>query len=286
MKRGHWYRAAGASLIAAALTARYVARWRRGRGQRHGEHDPLLGRAYIGLDLSDPYAASPRPCDVAMLSQGLECSFTTWDFQEDGTGIIPEAAIGRSFILAIDGPQGLAGADGAVSRESERLVAAPGRTGYRLPEPGKPYNGLIMGSVRLFQNLVALSPRFRLIGMEGIDDAVANLLEAFPGGAWRVAGGVGLPAKRTLEGRRARLDLVRQLDIRLPAEPELPSADQFDALMAAWTAWCFGNGLASKKGLPPTRDPETGIIREGYVVLPAPELADDGRTPRGVVAPV
>ena len=84
---------------------------------RRGKGDRGLGggRCFIGLDLSDPTAENKRPCDYAVLDSDLVCTFGQWEYREDAARIIPDRALGRSFILAIDGPQGLAVSPGPPS---------------------------------------------------------------------------------------------------------------------------------------------------------------------------
>lgn len=282
--RSRIYGAAGASLVAAAVAGRYVAKWRRHRTIRQGSGDRQVGggRCYIGLDLADPNAKSPRPADLAVLDGDLHCTFANWTYREDGTGIIPTKAIGRSFILAVDGPQGLAGFPGATVRESEKAVNAPGRSPYELPEPGKPYAGFITGSVRLFHHLVNSGSRFRLLGLDGVTARDANLLEVYPGGAWRDLSETPLPPKRTIDGRQARFDLLRRLGVEFDTAAA-PTTDQLDAAMAAWVALRFDMGGARVEGLPPVRDEAARVLREGYVVRPGALAAD---VPPDVVAPV
>ena len=270
------YGAAGASVLAAAVTARYIAKWRQRRTTGHGGGGREIGggRCFVGLDLSDPTALQQRPCDYAVLDTELVCTFGQWDYREDGSHIIPNRAVGRSFILAIDGPQGLAGAPDATMRESERRVNAPGRTPFMLPTDGRPYAGLITGSVRLFHRLVESGRRFRLLGLDGTPASDTTLIEVFPGGAWKlVSNGTQLPAKRTLNGRRTRTELLAGLGVQLP-DGDTPTDDQLDAAMAAWTAYKLWVGEAVIAGEGPRLDTETGVIREGYVVQPEP--APDG----------
>ena len=265
------YGAAGASVLAAAVTARYIAKWRQRRTMQHrgGGREIGGGRCFIGLDLSDPTAAQQRPCDYAVLDTELVCTFGQWDYREDASHIIPDRAIGRSFILAIDGPQGLAGSPDAAMRASERRVNAPGRTPYTLPADGKPYSGLIIGSVRLFQRLVESGSRFRLLGLDGTPASNATLIEVFPGGAWKViSNGTKLPKKRTLEGRQARTEMLTTLGVQLPSEDSFTD-DQLDAAIAAWTAYKLWLGEAVIEGEGPRWDADAGVIREGYVVQPA-----------------
>ena len=281
------YGAAGASLIAAAITARYVARWRRRRSLRRAGQDDRPsggGRFVIGLDLADPYAAKKRRCDVAVVDPDLHCTFDDWVFDEAGSGIVPTRALGRSFILAIDGPQGLAGERDATMRQSERLVNAPGHTPYAFPDDGRPYAGLITASVKLFYRLATSGSRFRLLGLDGIPPSDANLMEVFPGAAWREVAERPLPAKRTQQGRSARYELLQRLGLTFD-DDGLPTDDQLDAAMAAWVAHRFDFEDVRIEGQAPELDDEAGVIREGYIVQPAaaaPLAAGDAET----VAPV
>ena len=267
------YGAAGASVLAAAVTARYIAKWRQRRTMRQGGGREIGGgRCFIGLDLTDPTAEQKRPCDYAVLDSELVCTFGQWDYREDASHIIPDRALGRSFILAIDGPQGLAGSREATMRVSERRVNAPGRTPFTLPSDGRPYSGLITGSVRLFHRLVENGGRFRLLGLGGTSASDTTLIEVFPGGAWKVvSAGTQLPSKRTLEGRRIRTELLTGLGVQLPSE-DTPTDDQLDAAMAAWSAYKLWVGEAVIEGEGPRLDTETGVIREGYIVQPAPAV--------------
>jgi hypothetical protein len=281
-----WYSTAGASLVAAAVTARYVSKWRRHRSlRRRGQGDRAAsGRLFIGLDLTDPTAAKKRPCDIAVLDADLVCSFHRWSYAEDGHGIIPSRALGRGFILAIDGPQGLAGDPDAIMRESERLVNAPGHSPHDLPTDGRPYAGFITGSVKLFHRLVTSGSRFRLLGMDGIGPSEANLLEVFPGGAWRIVADTPLPPKRTVDGRKARYEILQQLGLQFPSEA-LPTNDELDAAMAAWVARCYDDGQSRAEGRAPELDAAAGVVREGYVVQP--ELIPEEQTEvADAVAPV
>ena len=238
----------------------------------------------IGLDLADPYAAKKRRCDVAVVDPDLHCTFDDWVFDEGGSGIIPSRALGRSFILAIDGPQGLAGERDATMRHSERLVNAPGHTPYDFPGDGRPYAGLITASVKLFYRLVTSGGRFRLLGLDGVPPSDANLMEVFPGAAWRKAAERRLPAKRTEEGRAARFELLQKLGLTFD-DDGLPTDDQLDAAMAAWVAHRFDFEDVRIEGQAPELDEAAGVIREGYIVQPAP-AAEPGAGGAETVAPV
>ena len=273
-----WFKAVGFSLVAGAVTARYVSKWKRSRLlHRHfapSEREAVGGRHFVGLDLTDPTAAKPRSCDVAVLDPELRCEFSVWDYEEHGAGIVPESVLGRSFILAVDGPQGLAGKKEATVRESERITKTPGRTPYTWPENGKPYAGFITGSVKLFYQLVTSGSRFRLLGFNDIPLREVNLLEVFPGAAWRALAGQRLPRKNLKVGRQARLTLLRTVGVQFPdqfSDSKPPTADQLDAAMAAWTAYCFDHGDQGgyiQHGFPPKMDGDNGVLREGFIVQP------------------
>ena len=291
-----WYKAAGASIIAAGVAARYVSKWKRGRTlARRGladQREAPSGRYYIGIDLTDPRssAGAPKPCDVAVLDPQLTCQFSQWTYSERGESIVPEVALGRSFILSIDGPQGLTGNKDAGSRESELSVqrsvgiGIPGHTMYELPSNGTPFAGFISGSVKLFYRLVTSGSRFRLLGMEGVSQRDANLIEVYPGAGWRsLAGAEKLPRKDTLKGREARRALLEARSVTFP-EGKPPSTDQLDAAMAAWTAYCFDMDQVSLEGVAPWLDEANGVMREGYLVQPAPVAKEAAAEPP--IAPV
>ena len=276
------YGAAGASIIAAAVTARYVAKWRRRRLLGHASEERLVGggQCFIGVDLADPTVEDPRPVDIAVLDLDLKCTFSSWIYREDGAGIIPDIALGRSFIMAIDGPQGLAGDKQAKARESERIVNAPGKCAYELPSEGSPYAGLISGSVALFYRLISSGSRFRLLGLDSNVQGEPNLMEVYPGGVWRTLTQTQLSSKRTSSGRQQRSGILRSLGLDIPQELT-PSADQLDAALCAWIGYQFYVGAADAEGLPPSLDEEYGVIREGFVVRPSTD-----KIPIDIVAPV
>jgi len=281
------YQALGAAIVAAAVTARYAAKWRRRRSRRLGEQRErgvTSGRYFVGIDLTDPTVVAPCACDVAVLDPNLVCSFSLWDYQQDGLGIVPDAVLGRSFVLAIDGPQGLAGAPEDTVRESERAANTPGRTPYELPSSEHPYAGFTAGSVRLFHALAIGGARFRLLGLGDAPVRDANLMEVFPGGGWRSLGGAALPSKRSLQGRRQRRAMLVAEGVEFPPD-ELPTDGQLDAAMAAWTAYCLSTGRARLEGQAPQFDAPARVIREGYIVQPHQiDAAADVET--GLVAPV
>ena len=227
-------------------------------------------RYFIGLDITDLSNDTPRPSDGAVLDADLRCEFFVWDSGKGDSGIIPPAVAGHRFLLAIDGPQGLAGWEGAKSRKSEHAVGGtPGHTRYEMPVPGStPYAGLIRGSVKLFSRLIRPSQPFRLLGLDGVSDDEATLMEVYPHAGWSaLADSMPLPNKTTRAGRQARHDLLSAQGVQFP-DSGLPTHDQLDAAMAAWTAYRFATGHATKEGAAPWLDPEHGVIREGYIVQP------------------
>ncbi|MCH7706399.1 MAG: DUF429 domain-containing protein [Chloroflexi bacterium] len=225
---------------------------------------------FVGLDLADPYARRPRPADRAVLFSDGHCLFDRWDYVSTGDEIVPDG-IG-SFVLLVDGPQGLAGSPNDSMRLCEREVGGvPGRTPYYAPPLGKPYAGFIRGSVELFYNLVS-SGRVRLLSRpetpaEAPD--APDLMEVYPGSAWRVLSGERLPKKQLVEGRHARHRLLAGLGLRFPSG-DLPTHDQLDAAVAAYTGFLWSQGHARIVGAPPELDGMAHVIREGYIVNPRP----------------
>ena len=231
--------------------------------ERH-RHDDTV---FIGLDPADPYAKKLRPWDYAVLDLSLECIFGQWTYNKNGEGILPECAVDRPFVLAVDGPQGLAGEKGAKVRECERELRTPGRTPYTFPQLGEPYAGFITGSVELFYHLVMSGNSFQLYGLKNKPASVGQLIEVFPGAAWRALAQRQLPSKRSEGGRISRTDLLQRLGVDLPTHP-LPTHDQLDAAIAAYTAYQFSRGNAVIHGSPPKEDSDLQVLREGFIVQP------------------
>ena len=224
-------------------------------------------RVFIGLDPADPYAKRLRPWDYAVLDGSLACTFGQWTHNKDGDGIIPDNVDGRPVILAIDGPQGLAGEVFATRRDAERELNTPGRTPYNFPTIGRPYAGFITGSVELFHQLVMYENSFHLYGLRDKRASKGQLIEVFPGAAWRVLAQRRLPSKLDIAGQIARVELLQTLGVDLQAN-SLPTHDQLDAAIAAWTAYEFSRGNAVIHGSPPKVDSVVQVLREGFIVQP------------------
>jgi hypothetical protein len=230
---------------------------------------------FIGIDLTSAYTASPRAIDVAVLDDSLHCELSTvaWPaaaqvVARDATAlraIFAPALRGRDAIWAVDGPQGLA-RPGASLRDSERSLGTPGRTPDLLPATtgGGPFQDYIRSSVDLFAGLLASSPTLRLAGNAGAVLADATLYEAFPGAEWSVLAARRLPKKGSHHGRDARRRLLARLGIS--GLPALPTADQNDALICAYLAWCTRRLPAHVKLVGAAPFAANGELREGFIL--------------------
>ncbi|MFW6150875.1 MAG: DUF429 domain-containing protein, partial [Chloroflexota bacterium] len=207
---------------------------------------------FIGLDLSDPFARRKRPCTRAVLDPGLACSFEEWDYDTRGCGILPARAGSSGGVLAVDGPQGLAGTPGQSMRMCERELRTAGKSSYAFRPLGQPYAGFVRGSVELFYSLVH-SGLFLLHGMNG--SGRFGLIEVYPGSAWPVlSGGEPLEKKGALRGRRRRQHLLLQRGLRFPSHcgpDRLPTHDQLDAALVAYIGFLFWRGRTVSCGTEP-----------------------------------
>lgn len=175
-------------------------------------------------------------------------------------------------VWALDGPQGLA-SPGAKVRRCEIQLRTPGRTPDVLPagDRSRPFQGYIRSSVDLFSGLLKCQAAFCLGGLNGLGYSAATLFEVFPGAEWTVLTGKRLRKKATQPGRSARRSLFERFGIR--GLPALPTADQNDALVGAYLAWCTRHrtGMVSLVGSPAMLD-DSGELREG-MILHATEMA-------------
>ena len=224
---------------------------------------------FIGIDLSDPFAKRRRPCARATIGPKLSCMFDEWEYDVTGSQIVPDYILPTQFLIAIDGPQGLAGDPERTMRLSERLLAAAGKSPYAFRPIEQPYAGFVQGSVRLFHSLV----RSQRLELYGLNDAEvdANLIEVYPGAAWPRISGQRLPSKKTLAGRQSRYAVLMTLGITFSPKytPEVPPThDELDAAVAAYTAYLFSLGRTTKYGQSPFEDARLGILREGWIIQP------------------
>jgi hypothetical protein len=234
---------------------------------------------FVGIDLTSAFAASPRAIDVAVLDDQLNARFfaVAWPNSEAVIGRDPnfltqmlraQVPVEQSerMVVAIDGPQGLA-AVGNTMRACERILGTPGRTPSSLPpaeETGAPFQGYIRSSIDLFAGLIGAAPPWPLAGLNAVGNVDAGLWEVFPGAEWVVLAKRRLPLKTTAAGRQARRNLFEALQITFPTQA-LPTADQNDALVGAYLAWCVHNRPSSVElvGVAPH---VAGEIREGFIL--------------------
>lgn len=235
---------------------------------------------FVGIDLTSAFAATPRPIDVAALDDQLRAAFFSvpWPNRADVTGRNPSfltkallAQIplnsGERIVIAIDGPQGLATLRNNM-RTCERILGTPGRTPDTLPpaeEIGVPFQGYIRSSIDLFAGLLAATPAWPLAGLNGVDSFEAGLWEVFPGAEWVVLAKRRLPLKTTAPGREARRKLFETLHVTFPSAA-LPTADQNDALVGAYLAWCVHNRSSSVELVGRAPYATGGEIREGFIL--------------------
>ena len=217
---------------------------------------------FVGVDLTDLSAASPRPIDVAFMDRWRRVTFATWSFDPSGAGLLPPEKRRDGVVVAIDGPQGLA-ADGRKARKGERELGCAGKTPDTLPVPGSfPYAGFLRGSVLLFSALRAGG-----LGVFGeVPRRCAVLLEVYPADLWKKWAEHRLPKKQTAAGRRARWDLLRGQGLELPLDAGTITHDQLDAAAAALAAYLWATGRTNAWGEAPRWDEATGVLREGFVV--------------------
>lgn len=230
---------------------------------------------FIGLDMVDGCAPYPRCVDIAFLDRTLACTFGTWSFDQKGTGLLPSQLRPPGFILAIDGPQGLAGSPEQRMRECERVGRVPGKCPYQFPPPGRIYSGFITSSIRLFASLWQ-SGKFHLNGRCAASckepNHQATLIEVYPGKAWRdlaLPRGMRLAPKHSCKGREQRRDLLKAVGLTLPLD-SLPNDDQLDAALAAYIAFLFAEGKTTQQGIAPKWNDANKVLREGFIVYPLP----------------
>ncbi len=215
---------------------------------------------FIGLDLTDPYAKQPRKVDVALVDERGRCQFAALPGDEVRRALARMSSASRGGdVLIIDGPLGLA-APGCRLRECERMLATAGKTPDALPAPGSgPYAGFVRGGVELAMRLAQ-------DGWAPATDevATATMLEAYPGCSWPALAGRRLPRKTTVEGFRARADLLSRNGLRFRAAPQ--THDQLDAALCAWLGWTLRRAPDRIRLVGPRTFELGGHLREGSIL--------------------
>jgi hypothetical protein len=233
------------------------------RTTRAGDVPPFLG-----ADLTDRYARSPRAIDVCGLTPmpggKFSARFWTWTWDAaphplDVAPIVDEIQLAR--VTMLDGPQGLARPP-ATMRVCERLTGAPGKTPHQRPSSYMPFAGYINSSLDLFEALhaggVPISPVAGSINK--------GCGEVFPGDIWASLV-IGLPKKGTPDGDRLRISILRLLGlVDLPASL---THDQNDAAVGALAAAALNGataGFAAQLVGDPLYVDGLGVLREGQMV--------------------
>ena len=226
---------------------------------------PQLSVRYLGVDLTDRYSARPRPIDVCGLQLDgtgrLLAQFWQWTWPAHGpldvSQLLPE--VRRAKSVMVDGPQGLARLERTL-RVSERALAAAGKTASTRPPLSQPFGGYICSSLDLFAS-------FREAGL-GVDQS-SHLVEVYPAAFWtRLV--TGLPNKKSLAGREARIASLTAVGVNLPTS--LPTHDQLDACAAALVGAAADNLLPGlsvvQMGEEVFWDAATRCLREGTIHVP------------------
>lgn len=232
---------------------------------------PTSEPIFVGIDLTDPFAKRRRKCTRAVLGMDLHCTFDEWEYDLSGSLIVPPELERSLCIVAIDGPQGLAGDPARTMRLCEQQLRAAGKSGYDF-KTEQPYAGFVRGSVTLFHSLYQ-SGIFHLYGMEQGQEPGAKLIEVYPGAAWPWLAGQRLKKKKVLEGRRDRCKLMVRLGVTFAERYTIkmpPTHDQLDAAVASYIAYLFNLGKTYAYGQKPFEDTSRGILREGLIFQPIP----------------
>lgn len=221
---------------------------------------------YLGADLTDRYARSPRAIDVCGLTPLPEGRFAvrfwtwTWDAARSPLAVGPLAdEIEQARVAMLDGPQGLARPPSSM-RACERLTGAPGKTPHQRPASYVPFAGFIHSSLELFEALHSIGVRISPVaGSRGCG-------EVYPGDIW-AALVPGLPKKGTADGDRLRSSLLGLFG--LVGLPGSLTHDQNDAAISAVAAAALDGatpGLAAQMVGDALYVDVRGILREGQMV--------------------
>lgn len=226
---------------------------------------------FIGVDMVDGCRKPPRKVDVAIMDRSRVCRFEQWDFNYAGNGLFPDQLAPPGYVLAIDGPQGLAASRDRGMRECERAGGVAGKSSYDLPKlSSAPFAGFVISSVRLFASLW-LSGQFHLHGLTPNRAHEATLIEVYPGRAWTVLAKQmsfrRLSKKTLVAGRDQRRELLESIGLTLTDASRF-SHDQLDAALAAELALRFDEGRTTQQGESPFWDDSARVLREGFIVYP------------------
>lgn len=268
---------------------------------------------FVGVDLIDCNAKSPRPVDVAILRPTGDGAgvirFEQFRFTHPTDSAWPMNVVsavekfqnGRT-VFVVDGPQALAQPPNK-TRVVERLLRTPAHTPSEVPLPrSRPFAGYIRTSIDFFNALVLQG--FHLADLDGVGQEQVNLIETYPGAAWpRLHSGPSpLRSKSTIEGRKQRTAILEGIGCRFE-NSKLATHDELDAALCAALGWRWfvptdGLKVALTGDVQAYRD-DFRILREGRMLMPvtsriverspsvvskreakAPELANDAALPQ------
>ena len=251
---------------------------------------------YLGIDLTDRYAKTPRPIDVCGLrpesTGGCVVDFWQWTWDDDPSplDVVPLTnELAPGVLALIDGPMALAVPPNAV-RECERIARAVGRTGSVLPDSSArvPFAGFIRSSIDLFDALDAAGIPL----LSSADPELGRAGEVYPGDLWAHLVR-SLAKKTTRAGWEGRKTILGCLGVRFGNALKPGNHDRLDACIGAVVAAALRGAIpglsASPVGVPLAR--ADGILREGEMwrlVVESAEIrakiaeAIGGRTPSPV----
>ena len=225
------------------------------------------GQVVIGIDI-----AASRPCVAVALRCGRQLDVEAWfeaDERVDGdrARLLDRVAGFHPSVVGIDAPQkpkrALPG--GASHSRSCDAALLHRRIGvYQVPTRAE-----AAAAGRRYAWMETGWAYFRELGRRGFEQPLPGALpgelgqapaalEVYPHAGFVTLLGGTPPPKSTREGLRLRVLTMRRLGLRWD---DFYDHDSLDALMAAYTAWRFLQGLASP----------LGDARDGLIWLPVPE---------------
>lgn len=238
----------------------------------------MIPETFVGVDLTDSYAKSPRSIDVAILDHFTgKVSYESVDWPPPGEAAISALSVRlKQFlrgltVFVVDGPQALAEPRNR-TRNVERCLGTPAHTPWEMPEPGAfPFAGYVSSSVGFFAGLVAQNdPVFILADLAGVVPENATLFEAYPGATWKELCAGKLERKTKAKGRNQRAALLQDMGLHLP--PGNPTHDQLDAALCALLGWRFiaptPDCRVRMLGSTPVYRDRHGVLREGRMLHP------------------